>query len=143
MRYGAMVDHVRGIIPAVPPVPLPGAPEIIWGAMNLRGQVVPVFDLRARLRLPRKEIGLADHMIVASAGPQLVVLPADRVIEVVEVDPAHIEDAVAVGADRSLAGVAKLSDGLVVIHDLDSFLTPEETDHLRDALAGGSHTSHS
>ena len=141
--YGAMSGHVPEIIPAVPPVPRPGGPEIVWGAMNLRGQVVPVVDLRARLRLPRKEIDLTDHMIAASAGAQLVVLPTDRVIEVVDVEPAHIEDAITVAAVRPFAGVAKLSDGPLVIYDLDSFLSPEETDQLQDALAGRSHTGHS
>lgn len=142
VRYGVVARHVREILPAVPPVPLPGGPEIVWGVMNLRGQVVPVVDLRARLRLSRKEIGLTDHMIVASAGAQLVVLPTDRVIEVVEVEPAHIEGAITVAAVRPFAGVAKLSDGLVVIHDLDSFLSREETDQLQDALVGRSHTGH-
>lgn len=139
-RYGLKATHVREVLAAVVPVPLPGGPQIVRGVINVRGQVRPVVDLRARLRLRRKEMSLTDHLIVASAGAHVVVLPVDRAIERVDLERVQIEDDFGLATTPCVAGVAKLSDGLVFIHDLDRFLSSAEAQQLEEALAGSSST---
>src|SRR5712691_9905367 len=67
-RYGLPVADVRELLRAVTLTALPGAPSIVEGAVNVRGTVVPVLDIRQRFRLPAKPPAHTDHLIVASAG---------------------------------------------------------------------------
>jgi purine-binding chemotaxis protein CheW len=114
---------------------LPKAPEIILGVVNIRGQVIPVFHIRKRFHLPERDIGLSDHLIVAHTARRTVALVADAVIGVV----AHGDEDLA-AVERVLPGleyvegVMKLDDGLVFIHDLDTFLSLEEEETMEKAL---------
>ena len=134
-RYGLPVGDVRELVAAVIPTPLPGAPAVVEGVINLRGRVVPVLDVRRRFGLPAKPVEPADHLIVARAGGRLVALRADRALELVALEPGAVEEARAVlpGA-RYVEQVAALPDGLVLIHDLRTFLSAAEAAALDEAL---------
>jgi purine-binding chemotaxis protein CheW len=134
-RYGLPVTDVRELVRAPSIVPLPKAPAIIEGIINVRGSVMPVLDIRKRFGLASKASHPADHMIVAHAGPRLVALRIDRALDIAQVDPQDIDDAKAI-TPRSeyVAGVAKLADGLVLIHDLRTFLTEAEARDVDGAL---------
>jgi purine-binding chemotaxis protein CheW len=135
-RYGLPAADVREIVRAVTVSPLPAAPPIVEGLINVRGALVPVLDLRARFRLPAKDPSHTDYLLLASAGARLVAFRADRALDLARVDAADIEDATAIVPDAHyLRGVAKLADGLVLIHDLRTFLKDTEAVALDDALA--------
>jgi len=116
---------VRELVRAVAVVPLPKAPTIVEGVINARGRIVPVLDARARFGLPAKALEPSDHMILADAGDRTVAIRADRVLDLVRVDARDIETA-SLPATPYVAGVAKLPNGIVVIHDLRTFLTTAE-----------------
>lgn len=134
-RYGLPAADVRELLRAVTVVPLPKAPAIIAGVINLRGRIVPVLDIRRRFRLPAREAQHTDHLIIARAGERLVALRVDRATALVEFSETEIEEAIGVvpGAEY-VAWMAKLSDDLVLIHDLRTFLSREESTELQDAL---------
>jgi purine-binding chemotaxis protein CheW len=134
-RYGLPAADIREIVRAVAIVPLPKAPAIVEGIINLRGRLVPVLDLRTRFGLPAKPVEPADHLIVAWAGPRLVALRVDRATHLVRLDPAEVEDAKGVvpGVEY-VAWVAKLPFDLVLIHDLRTFLSRAESVTLDEAL---------
>lgn len=138
-RYALRSIEVRELVRCVTVSPLPRAPAIIEGIINVRGAVVPVLDLRTRFRLPPKPAAHTDHLILASAGPRLVALRVDRALGLVRLEAGEVEDAKAVvpGADY-LVAVAKLPDGLVLIHDLRTFLSQAEATTLDDALPAAS-----
>ena len=137
-RYALRLSSVNQIVRMVEITPLPKAPEIILGVVNLRGRVIPVFHVRKRFHLPERGIGLSDHLIVAHTARRTVALVADAVSGVV----ARGEEELA-AVDRILPGleyvegVVKLDDGLVFIHDLDTFLSLEEEKTMERALAPG------
>jgi purine-binding chemotaxis protein CheW len=134
-RHALWSAEIRKLVRAITIFPLPRAPEIVEGIIDVRGTVVPVIDIRARFRLPAKPAAHTDHLILAWAGPRLVALRADRALDLARLEPSDVHDAKAIvsGADH-VAGVAKLSDGLVLIHDLRSFLSQAEATALDDAL---------
>ncbi len=111
---------------------LPDAPPLVEGIINLRGQVVPVLDLRARFGLASKAVDLSDHLVVARAGPRLAAIRVDHARALVDVGPGDVEAGASTG--NALAGVAKLPDGLVLIHDLATFLSAAEGERLDAAL---------
>jgi purine-binding chemotaxis protein CheW len=134
-RYGLLSADVRELLRAVTITPLPSAPAIVEGLINLRGKIVPVLDIRARFRIPPKPLEASDHFVVAIAGASLVAIRVDRAIDLVRVDDRQIEKEKGIlpGAEH-VAGVAKLADGLVLIHDLRTFLTESEALALDEAL---------
>jgi purine-binding chemotaxis protein CheW len=134
-RYGIPVSGVREVVRAVTLVRLPGGPAIVEGIINMRGRVVPVLDLRARFRLPAKDPEHTDHLIVGWAGPRLVAVRADRALGLVALDSTEIEDPGSVTAGvEYITGVAKVRDGLLLIHDLGAVLSQAEAEAVDGAL---------
>jgi purine-binding chemotaxis protein CheW len=117
-------------------VPLPRAPAVVKGVINLRGRVVPVLDVRSRFGLPGRDIEPADHLIVARAGPRLVALHVDRAVELVSLEAADVEDArgLVPGSDY-ISWVARRDSSLILIHDLATFLSRAEAAGLDEALS--------
>lgn len=134
-RYGLPIVDVRELVRAVAITPLPDAPVVIEGVVNVRGRVLPVLDVRARFRLPAKPLDPSDHFIVASAGPRGVILRVDRATHLAFVDDSSVQQPETLGPNTAyVAGVARLEDGLVLIHDLATFLSAAEATSLDDAL---------
>ncbi len=134
-RYGLPVADVRELLRVVTLTPLPKAPPIVEGIINLRGTVIPVLDIRARFRRPAKAPEHTDHLIVARAGERLAALRVDRALDVVRLDAGDAENAEGVmpGVEY-VARVARLPEGLVLIHDLRTFLSHAEAEALDQAL---------
>jgi purine-binding chemotaxis protein CheW len=135
--YALPTADVRELVRAVAITPLPDAPGAIEGIVNVRGRVLPVLDIRARLRLPAKPLELSDHFIVAAAGSRGVILRVDRASHIALVDEGSIDAPETLGASaRYVAGVGRLDDGLVLIHDLTTFLSGAEGASLDQTLGG-------
>jgi purine-binding chemotaxis protein CheW len=126
-RWALPLATVVRAVPMVAVTPLPDAPEAVMGALNLHGELVPVFDLRARAGLPAREPGPGDHLLLARTG-RLIALPVDEVLGVLALPVEALPEA-------GPGGVAVLPDGLVVVGDLDAFLSAEEEARLDLALA--------
>jgi purine-binding chemotaxis protein CheW len=133
--YALHLRAVERVVHVVEVTRLPGAPGIIAGIVNVRGQVIPVVDIRKRFLLPERDPELSDQLIVARTSRRAVALIADTVSGVVECDQADViaAEAILPGMEY-IKGIAKLKDGMLLIHDLDSFLSLEEDRLLRDAL---------
>jgi purine-binding chemotaxis protein CheW len=136
-RYGLPAMQVHEIVPAVPIIPLPKAPAIVEGIINLRGKVVPVLDIRQRFRLPAKPLAHTDHLVVANAAGRLVALRVDAATELRNVSATEIDDVRnSVPGAEYLSLVARLDESLVLIHDIETFLSRMEIDELEETLAG-------
>ena len=134
-RYGLPTACVRELVRAVSITPLPGAPGVIEGVVDVRGRVLPVLDVRARFRLPVKPLDPSDHFIVASAGARGVILRVDRATHLALVDEAAVQPPQTLGPGATyVAGAARLDDGLLLIHDLTTFLSAAEAESLDEAL---------
>jgi purine-binding chemotaxis protein CheW len=132
-RFGLALDTVEEIVPAVAITGLPRAPAIIEGVVDVRGAVLPVFDLRRRFGWPPKPLDAADHLVVAHAGSRRVLLRTDQVAAIADLAiDAAAEIAAAV---PGVAGIARLADGMVLIHDLAAFLSTDEAAALDRAMA--------
>src|SRR5262249_2656363 len=124
------------ILRAVAITPLPKAPAVVEGVINVRGALVPVLDIRGRFRLPPKPLEPADHLIVARVGERPVALRVDRALELVRLEASAAERAeTPVPGVEYVAQIARLPGGLVLIHDLNTFLSQAESFRLGEALA--------
>lgn len=137
-RYALPLAVVERIVRAAQITPLPVAPAIILGALDVAGRVLPVFNVRRRFRLPERDIEPRDHFLIARTVRRTVVLVIDCAQGVLELPAAAAIDAASITANPGhFRGVIRLEDGLVLIHDLELFLSPEEAQGLDVALSQG------
>jgi purine-binding chemotaxis protein CheW len=137
-RYALPLASVDKIIHTVEITPLPKAPKIILGIINFRGRIIPVVNLRKRFGLPERDIELSDQLIIAETPKRPVALLAVQANGVVKIDKCDVVKAEKIlpGAEF-FEGVVKLTDGLLLIHDLATFLSLDEEKSLSAALRKG------
>jgi len=125
-RYGLPAGDVRELLRAVALTAVPGAAAAVEGAINLRGNAVPVLDLRARFQLPPKPLAPSDHLIVVRAGKALAALRVDQALELVRIDRAALGEEAAAPGVAYVARAEGSPRGLVLIRDLDALLAAGE-----------------
>ena len=134
-KFALYVSAVQRIIRVVEVTPLPKAPEIVVGIINLQGQVIPVFDIRVRFHLPAREMQLNDELIIATTTKRTVALIVDSVNDVIEIPEEKIIAAEQILPELEyVEGVVKTEGGMVLIHDLEKFLSLREEKALDEAL---------
>lgn len=134
-RYGLPLAAVERIVRAVEVTALPDAPAVVLGVIDVGGRVLPVFNLRRRFQLPEQALTPAEQLIVAQTARRTVALRVDEVNNVLDHPTASVVEApqVVPGASQ-IQGVVKLPDGLVLIHDLEKFLSQDEARRLEEAM---------
>ncbi len=132
-RYGVDTEAVHEIVRAVQPTRLPKAPPVVMGLLDVRGEAVPLVDLRLRFGLPPRPLGLHEVFLIVAARGRRCALRVDSARELVRVPQESVRAAPA--RSQYAAGTAPLADGLLVICDLDAFLEEAELMQLEQALA--------
>src|SRR5262245_28217374 len=117
-RYALPLSAVIRIVRLVEISPLPKAPAIILGVINMQGRIMPVVNIRQRFRMSDREVCLSDQLIIASTSNLTVGVIADTVTGVIELPSSAVSAAEQIFPGLGyVAGVAKLEDGIVLIHD--------------------------
>jgi purine-binding chemotaxis protein CheW len=134
-RYAISLAAVERVFPTVEITPIPKAPEIVPGVVDIEGRIVPVVDFRRRFRLPGREPEIYDHMIVASTGKRTVAFVVDGATGVLEIAGSGITALTdLLPGTEYVEGILRLPDGLILIHDLETFLSLEEETLLDRAM---------
>jgi purine-binding chemotaxis protein CheW len=118
------VREVRGWTPVTP---LPNAPSYVCGMVNLRGAVLPVVDLGARIGLPPAEPTGRHVIIVTWIGEQLVGLLVDAVCDIVSASDEMIQPTPEVACDTVSAlvkGVMPLEGRMISLIQLENLFPP-------------------
>jgi chemotaxis signal transduction protein len=139
-RFALPLACVRRVLPSAAPVPLPAAPDIVLGVLNIGGDIVTVVDLCRRLALPVVPITPAQRLLLIEMAGFQVGLIVDRVFGVSEraVDAASgVPDRLAGG--EFVAGLLRLEEGLSLIIDPERFLLDSERVQLDEALNRAMH----
>jgi purine-binding chemotaxis protein CheW len=133
--YALPLPVVVKVIHAVEISHLPEAPEIINGIINVKGMIIPVADIRKRFGLMTREIDLNDRLIITDTGKRVVAILVDSVTGIMDMAPWQLSVAgETLAFAEHLKGVAKVDDGLVLIYNLDEFLSVDEEKDLNQAL---------
>jgi purine-binding chemotaxis protein CheW len=134
-RYALPLAVVERIVRAAYVTPLPLAPPVVLGVIDVEGHVRPVFNLRRKFRLPERTVDPADQFLIARTAQRTVVLVIDAAHGVLERPAAAMIDAAHIAPTLGhIRGVIPLEDGLVLIHDLEVFLSPDEALALDEAM---------
>jgi len=139
-EYGLELLRVKEVIRVREITWLPRAPAFVKGIINLRGDVIPIVDLREKFGLEAVGETAQTRVIVVEMGGQLVGMVVDSASQVVRIPAAQIDPPPPVLGGFSqefITGVGKLEDKLVVLLNVDSLLTSEERNALSAISAGG------
>ena len=133
--YALPLPAVVRVIHAIEIRHLPKAPEIIIGIINVKGQIIPVADIRKRFGLAAHEIDPDDRLIIADTGKREVAILVDTVTGIRDLAPGQQKQArETLPFAEYLKGVAKIDDELILIYDLDQFLSLDEEKELEQAM---------
>ncbi|MEN6615486.1 MAG: chemotaxis protein CheW [Syntrophorhabdus sp.] len=131
--FGIDVSKAREILEFTTVTKIPNTPEYMRGVINLRGSVVPVFDLRLKFGMPETEKTIHTCIVVVEAKLEdentVIGALVDSVQEVFELEPDNIEQAPKIGMHLNsdfIKGMGKRDDRFVIILDTDSIFTMDE-----------------
>jgi purine-binding chemotaxis protein CheW len=134
VRCAVPLAFVERVLPMMGLSPLPGAPRVVMGLLCLQGQLLPVVDVRRRLGLPDCEYGVAAHLLILQTPRRRLAIATDEVQGVSEIDADSVAPASTVlAAGGPMTGAVSVSDGILLIHDIEAFLSQEEESQLAEA----------
>jgi len=128
-QFGIEITAVESIIKMQEITVVPQSPDFVEGLTNLRGDVLPVIDLRKRFGIrPSKNLD-EERIVVVEGDGQQVGMIVDAVTEVLTVEGEAIEPPSSLVLGNNIdfiSGIAKVDDQLVTIIDLKKVLVSEE-----------------
>lgn len=128
-EFGVEILKVQEIIKMVQITRLPDTPDSVEGVINLRGRIIPVIDLRAKLGLPKKDFSKDNRIIVVDLSGRTIGFIVDSVSEVLRI-PADITEpppALTAGIHPEfITAIGKLDDRLLILLNLEKVLLNEE-----------------
>jgi purine-binding chemotaxis protein CheW len=135
LSYALALPTVVRVIHAIEIRHLPKAPVIIIGIINVNGQIIPVADIRKRFGLVEREIDLDDQLIITDTGKRQIALLVDTVTGIRDLAPSQMAATKeTLPFAEHIRGIAKINDELILIYDLEEFLSLDEEQVLEQAL---------
>jgi purine-binding chemotaxis protein CheW len=136
--FGVDILTVQEIIREIPITTIPDAPEFIEGVINLRGNIIPIIDLRKRLRLRKaeKKDASAIWIIILNINGRVAGFIVDLVTQVlkIELDTVKPPPEIVVAGLKSqyIRGVCKVDERLLILLDFNRILLVEEIKKLNE-----------
>ena len=136
-EYGVNIERVLEFIGYRPLTRIPNVPDFIQGMLNLRGSVVPVFDLRQKFGMPPKKYDKYTVIIITEIGSRIMGAIVDAVSDVVTLSSADIQDAPTLSSSIRtdfIRGMASRDDKFLILLDIERIFSQEELGQVGDTL---------
>ena len=134
-EYALPYTIVEKVVRSVEITPLPNAPDIIKGIINVHGRVITVISVREKLGCHGRDINLDDKFIIAKAGKRTIAFVVDEIVGIIEPSDKEIVEMDKIIPDPKLfGGTVKLPNNLVLIYNAEKFLSLKEEQKLQEAL---------
>lgn len=135
-QFGVNILMVQEIIRSAPITSVPNSPDFIEGVINLRGNIIPVIELRKRLNLFREETASKDSWIlILDINGRVTGFIVDSVTRVLKIMEGTIEpppEVVVAGlANQYIRGVCDIGEGLLILLDFNRILLADELKQLK------------
>lgn len=119
------LNRIREIRRWEPITMLPHSPPFVLGVVNLRGAVIPIIDLAAKLGFPSLEPTKRNVIIICNLGDQVIGLLVESVSEILTVNLSELKEAPRVKEDdtnRAIRGVISIKEDMTRVIDLESMM---------------------
>lgn len=136
--YGVNIEVIKEIVRVPYITEVPDAPAFLEGVINLRGRVVPVVDLRKRMKLSGGERSKSTRILIAENNGSMIGLLVDSVAEVKKVLPDAVEappEMISAVGVEYITGVVKMDEKLVILLDLARVLGAESIRNIEQAAS--------
>lgn len=123
--FAIEIDKVKTIEKVTKITRVPGAKDFVIGVINLRGEVIPVFDTRKRIGLGERCFDNESRIIILNIEDMEIGITADIATEVIHVDRDSIDGNPDFAADRDdgyIKGIVRLHERIIAILDLKKLL---------------------
>ena len=127
--FGIEILKIKEVLSYRKITPLPQVEEFVRGIINLRGAIIPVFDLREKFNLPAKEYTKFHVIIVVEIAGRVMGVIVDEISDVLEILPEEFQTTENLPSNlrrEYLKGVGKKQDEMIILLDMDRLLSPEE-----------------
>ncbi len=135
-EYGIDILKVQEINRVTDITKIPQSPDFVEGVINLRGNIIPIIDLRKRFHMPEREHDRQTRIVVGEIDDRTVGFIVDAVSEVIRLPVNTVEPPppiVSGGKAEYIKGVGKLENRLLMLLDIDKILTGSEKERLFEA----------
>ncbi len=134
-QFGVDILMVQEIIRAAPITPVPNSPDFVEGVINLRGNIIPVIELRKRLNLYKEETDEDSWILILDIEGKVTGFIVDSVSKVLKILESSIEpppDLVVAGLESQyIHGVCDIGDKLLILLNFNHILLVEELKKLK------------
>ena len=131
--YGVEILKIKEVVSYQKITPLPNMMGFIKGIINLRGIILPVFDLREKFKLPETTYTSFHAIMVMEISGRVMGVIVDEISDVVELLAEEVQDALGLppGVQAEyIQGIGKKEHELIVLLDVDRLLSSEELEIL-------------
>ncbi|MBN2795360.1 MAG: chemotaxis protein CheW [Clostridia bacterium] len=128
-KYGVDILNVSTISEYLEITRVPDAPKYVQGMINLRGDIIPVINLKKRFNIPETNVSDETRIIIYSIDGVAIGFLVDEASQVIRVDEKDIEPTPAIlrGADREyISGVGKYNGQIIILLDFSKILSEAE-----------------
>lgn len=128
-RYGVDILNVSTISEYLDITRVPDAPSYVKGMINLRGDIIPVINLKSRFNIPETEVSEETRIIIYAIDGVNIGFLVDEASQVLRIDSKDIEATPAIlkGQEREyIAGVAKYEQKIIILLDFAKILSESE-----------------
>jgi purine-binding chemotaxis protein CheW len=135
-EYGVDIQRVKEVIRIKEITRLPSVPSFVKGVINLRGDVIPIIDLREKFDLKQKDYQETTRVIVVEVEGRSIGMVVDSVSHVVRITSSQVGPPPLVGGSTAecINGVVNLGERLILLLNIDKMLTTEERLEIKNAL---------
>jgi purine-binding chemotaxis protein CheW len=131
--FGIDIDQVRSIERLQSITVIPQTPPYVKGITNLRGNIIPIIDLRERLAMESKTNNEQTRLVVVTVKGKDIGLIVDAANEVIDIAEEQIQPTPTVNKNKDvdfLYGIAKLENKIVILLDVEKLLSRDDVVHL-------------
>lgn len=136
-NYAVSILKVNEVIVLPEVIPVPKTPSYMKGVMNLRGQIIPVIDLKLALNIEETEYDQQTCVIIVNMqiknNVKTIGFIVDFVSEVFEIASTDIENPPSYGEDENnefLKGIGKVKDKIIMLLDIDKILSSKDSEEM-------------
>jgi len=133
--FGIGIDRVVEILKMQKIFTIPGLPEFLSGVMSVRGNVIPVIDLRRRFGL--RPSGKKERIIIVRYGKEKIGFLVDDIKEILSLSSEEIRTPPSIFKGfktEYLTGLGKHDESIIILLNIDSLLTSEEMIKLKESI---------
>ncbi|MEK6662465.1 MAG: chemotaxis protein CheW [Pseudomonadota bacterium] len=130
-EYGVDILKVQEIRGYENVTKIANTPDHIKGVINLRGVIVPIFDLRVKFRLSKIEYDQFTVVIILSIGSRVVGVVVDGVSDVIQLNPEQVKPAPELGEARDtdyILGLGSTEGRMIILVDIERLMSSSDVD---------------